>query len=471
MWTAVLNVAPASQQACRTRAAAAFSPRPRRAPPPPPPLPHPPRPPTAAELQHVGVAACVGGCGFIATWHQRACCHACEAGGIRGGAGDTIRHGPHCERLPLDALDLLLRPPPPRLPAHSPSLPPHSLSLLQLAALAARGLGAVRTAGVWRYDSARPPMALWLRVLSPPPELSEAAKPRRGDTIPLRVDALPDGVLEAPQLALASYRDTPARPALVFREMSDGPELPHNFVSSDAVGKLTPPPAEAAAAGVSAAELLFWRLVSTDTCEVTSMAIALCLRHMHASGILPLHDERGVPIVAYGLQSADRVLPFVRHISLPNAYVQLDPIGEDRLRLHMQDDCFPTWPKGGGTRHRLLWLQAADGREIVADFTGPQYGIEDRLAATMTPFWSAPVLRSAEGSRYIDPRLGLQLRGSAAAFCGAQLPAGVFDDRSHMSMTLRARDSVLAVLRSSGCLSTYSEHDYCMPTEFIDSML
>ncbi|KAL1523909.1 hypothetical protein AB1Y20_018828 [Prymnesium parvum] len=95
--------------------------------------------------------------------------------------------------------------------------------------------------------------------------------------------------------------------------------------------RLTAPPPEAAAEKVAAAEV-FFSLENTPTnkCEVTSMAIALCLRHMHASGILPLHDERGVPIVAYGLQSADRVLPFVRHISLPNAYVQLDPIGEDR---------------------------------------------------------------------------------------------------------------------------------------------
>ena len=144
------------------------------------------------------------------------------------------------------------------------------------------------------------------------------------------------------------------------------------------------------------------------------------------------------------------MLPFVRHVKLPRAAAHVERLGARRLRLRFDDGAIPDAPRAAGGSHRLLWFQTADGRELVADFTGPQYGIEDRIEETATPFWCAQVRRMADGSREIDPRFGLKLRGAAAAFCGEQLPPGVFDLRGHMNVTLRIRDSVLGVLERHG---------------------
>eukprot|EP00966_Prymnesium_polylepis_P252268 5832280-Prymnesium_polylepis.1 len=183
------------------------------------------------------------------------------------------------------------------------------------------------------------------------------------------------------------------------------------------------------------------------------MALALCLRRLN--GALALTDDRGVEFVGYGLQSADRTEPFTRHVSVPLAAARVQTGGGGRrARLLFEGDAsVPDSPRAAGVSHRLLWLQAADGREIVADFTGPQYGIEDRLPETATPFWCAAVVRSLGGTRSIDPRFGLRLRGPPAAFCGERLPAGVFDLRAHMNVTLRIRDSVLGVLRQRAMVS------------------
>ena len=262
------------------------------------------RTPSASELAHVGAVACSGGCGFLATWHDTCCCHACAAGGIKGATG-TIQHGPHCERVATTALDLLLR------PASMPTTTA-ALSLRAFAALAARGMGAIRTDGRWVYDTShapRPehlpnlpsaprslPLMLRMRVVAPPSELRagiqavSASHHARYGAVPLHVDHVSDETLDAPELALSWYSDTAAKPALLFYESSDGAVLPPTLTSLEAANALPPPPAAEAAAGISAAELLFWRIVSTDSCEVTSMALALCLRRLHAHGVLPLHD-------------------------------------------------------------------------------------------------------------------------------------------------------------------------------------
>ena len=259
--------------------------------------------PSTSELEHVGAVACSSGCGFLATWHDTCCCHACAAGGIQGTTG-TIQHGPHCEKVAVTALDLVLQP-------ASRSTTTAALSLREFAALAARGMGAIRQQGRWVYDTSHSPrsehlpnlptaprflpLMLRIRVLAPPSELCagvEAASrsQRVRHSVPLLVDHLPTDALDAPELALSWYSDTPARPALLFYEPSDAPVLPPTLTSADGAEALPPPPVAEAASGVSAAELLFWRIVCTDSCEVTSMALALCLRRLHAYGVLPLHD-------------------------------------------------------------------------------------------------------------------------------------------------------------------------------------
>ena len=85
------------------------------------------------------------------------------------------------------------------------------------------------------------------------------------------------------------------------------------------------------------------------------MALALCLRRLHSLGKLPLHVN-GVPLIAYGLQSADRVDPFTRHVKIPISSVRLRTlaraVGEGAIQLTMDDASVPPSPKAAGVRHR-----------------------------------------------------------------------------------------------------------------------
>ena len=82
----------------------------------------------------------------------------------------------------------------------------------------------------------------------------------------------------------------------------------------------------------------------------------------------------------------------------------------------------------------------------IAAGTGPQYGIDDRLRETDTPFWTAEVSLRAGGGRSIDGRFGLEVTGEPVSFCGRTLPTGVYDARHHMVITQWIQDSVLGVL-------------------------
>ena len=93
-----------------------------------------------------------------------------------------------------------------------------------------------------------------------------------------------------------------------------------------------------------------------------------------------------------------------------------------------------------------MWCRTAAGRELVLDFTGPQYGEDDRLEATGTPFWSArlPERRAA-------PNVPVRVRGfdiseQVALFSEPQLPEALLAEQMHAHMGAWIRDSALAVL-------------------------
>lgn len=64
--------------------------------------------------------------------------------------------------------------------------------------------------------------------------------------------------------------------------------------------------------------------------EITSTAIVLCLRRLQTTGIMPLRDERGLPLVEFGLQTAERVQPFTRLVSWPKAAVKIRQTEQQR---------------------------------------------------------------------------------------------------------------------------------------------
>uniref|UniRef100_A0A7S4F118 Uncharacterized protein n=1 Tax=Chrysotila carterae TaxID=13221 RepID=A0A7S4F118_CHRCT len=90
-----------------------------------------------------------------------------------------------------------------------------------------------------------------------------------------------------------------------------------------------------------------------------------------------------------------------------------------------------------GSLHQLLWMRTCSGVEVVADFTGPQYGIDERLHATDTPFWRCEV-----GPRLLSV-YGFQLLGEPCRFSSfGGLPALPIENKVHLHVALLIRDSL-----------------------------
>ena len=97
------------------------------------------------------------------------------------------------------------------------------------------------------------------------------------------------------------------------------------------------------------------------------------------------------------------------------------------------------------TRHSVI----TEGRDLVADFTGPQFDTEARLAATDTPYWCAHASAVDDGAR-VDPHFGLSFRERAVGFGGPLLPLGIFDEQGSMLSTLAVRDAIIGRFRLEG---------------------
>jgi hypothetical protein len=204
-----------------------------------------------------------------------------------------------------------------------------------------------------------------------------------------------------------------------------------------------------AALGADSSAALFWRLVATDSCEAVHMGALLALRRLmglHAASATPC-DARGAPLADLGLQTAARVAPFARHVKLTPEQLAVDPPdgagGPPRLRLAGGAAPLPPAPHGGAM-HQLVWLRAADGREWVCDFTGPQYGIEERLDATRTPFWCCDL---GDGGVALRSRYGFELQGEPVSFLpSVALPTDLLANEVHTHLAVWMRDSILGVM-------------------------
>ena len=361
--------------------------------------------PTEAQLAAVGAQRCSTCQSNIITWHATHCCRLCEV--------KPDFHGPQCDRLTARHLRLDVVP----NSSHYYAGSRHLLSIPEFAALVARALGPTRdaTTGEWVHtNSDRAPLSLdFLRGTSPPSPLGKSS-------VLAITDAIDCSSLKDP------YDGTPALPHAVFLESTGERTLPTEFLPGDP----------------KVSERLFWRLVCTDQCEAVHMGVALAVRILWDN--LTLMDE-GTPIVDFGLVSADRTAPFARHIPLMKVDCDAAPSSDGRTKLWTRTP--PPGPaKPGGCAHRVLWLRTADGRQKLADFTGAQFGIDERLPATATPFWSAGVeLLVSRVSCY-----GLTPRPNAVSFIGVSLPLGIFDSRPQMVAALRVRDRILRVLADVG---------------------
>jgi hypothetical protein len=297
-----------------------------------------------------------------------------------------------------------------------------AFSLSQLTALIAKSLGPVCEDGVWRHsDNEFAPLRLSnLRCSCPPPPLSGG-----GPTLPLQQ-------LDWAEVA-AQYAEHPSvRPLLAFHEHSEEHPLPDELLSSLPAGQRS---------DASSTERLYWQLVCTSKCEAVHMGIALALRLLSVELTLWSDSRHGSePIVDVGLVSADRVAPFERMVGVIRDAVEISAGRKVRLREGAE---LPQRPKKGGCAHRVLWLKTASGRQLLADFTGAQFGIDELLPATRTPFWCAPVDE-------VQARFGLRPRPNAGgSFMREALPLGIFDDRSIMRSVLHTRDGVLRQVRAA----------------------
>ena len=81
------------------------------------------------------------------------------------------------------------------------------------------------------------------------------------------------------------------------------------------------------------------------------------------------------------------------------------------------------------------------------DFTGPQYGIDDTLPSTGTPFWRSCVPRGrAADAPCALPGRGFELVGTPQAFSEPRLPQSALDNQMHAHIGLLIRDAALGVL-------------------------
>ena len=274
-----------------------------------------------------------------------------------------------------------------------------------------------------RPPRGRLPMAFFARVVAAPEALGGRAVP------------VPASAVDAPQLpSLASN----ATAVLVFVASSTTPVLPHELLPRGS--------------NESESEQLYWRLTSTDSCEALHTGVLLTLRALVRLRQLHVCDGHGSPIVAFGMVNARRVDPFTRHIMVPRAGCKVDPPARtaDDVKATTSRSCprvrFAEAPREaahGGAMHQLVWCCTATGREYVMDFTGPQYGIDDRLPTTGTPFWIEELPKHTGHSVHVR---GFEITGGIAPFSEPQLPADVLHNQMHSYIGSWIRDSALAVL-------------------------
>ena len=296
------------------------------------------------------------------------------------------------------------------------------------------GLGPSRGAdGRWHFDlrhgppRGRLPMAFFVRAVGAPVQLG-----RQRPLEPVGLDEV-----DVPQLDGYGYSPL-ARPVLVFVEKSAAPVLP-----------------DAMEAGATAAgEQLYWRLVSTDSCEAVHCGALLVLRQLICERRVQVIDEAsGEAVVDFGMINAKRVRPFTRHVMVERASVRVRPAPPatttgprdggstpPKPQLQLDEAALPRLPSYGGALHQLILMRTAAGRELLMDFTGAQYGVDDRLAATDTPCWRCAV--GGEAAR------GYELIGSVAPFSSAQLDPSILDTNGgvHAIIANWVRDSALGVL-------------------------
>jgi len=331
-----------------------------------------------------------------------------------------------------------------------------SLSISEFAYLVAAGVGATRRGSTWSLDRRhgpprdRLPMSFFTRVVAAPTQLG-------GMAAPLHVDA---SRIDAPQMPQFAPN---AHVALVFIEPSQTPVLPHEVRQA--------PSAHPCTHDIEA-ERLYWSLVSTDSCEVLHTGALLTMRALVQSRRITIYDDAHPdrsPIVEFGMVNALRVSAFTRHVLVPIAGCTVQDhiasssghskAGEqhgvqrhyarrtERLRVRFAQA--PRVANHGGVLHQLIWVRTASNREIVLDFTGPQFGIDDRLASTGTPFWreELPPWHERDPSWNGATQLrGFEVMSQVASFSSPQLPEGLLDDGMHAYVGDWIRDSALGVL-------------------------
>ncbi len=304
------------------------------------------------------------------------------------------------------------------------------LPLDEFVVAVARGLGPVYDPALrsWIYDTrhgpprGRLPLTFHARVVPPPGELRAliGAPPARG------LDALlcfADGQrVDAPGVPT---QPTCARAALVFVETSAEPVLPADLIRGTRSG-------DGVAVGThDEEEALFWRLVTTDSCEVVALGVLLALRKLRDLGVSVI-SEGGEPIEAFGMHTARRVSPYVRHVKLSRSghRVVVADDGSAARVVPVSSAADDGGGRGGargggsvhcddGSLHQLVWLRDRGGASVLADWTGPQFGIDDTILPTRTPHWRA----SASPREELEATRGLRLIGSALRFDGAELPS------------------------------------------------
>ena len=327
-----------------------------------------------------------------------------------------------------------------------------SITLHELSHAIAIGLGASMTpdgvgSAKWHFDMRhgpprnRLPMAFHAKAVAAP-----AALCRQDPLKPVPLDEV-----EVPQMADYGYSPL-ARPVLVFVEKVTKPLLPD----------------EMAHGRTAEGECLFWRLVSTDSCEAAHCGALLTMRALHCDRRLEIVDERsGERVRHFGMINAKRIAPFDRSVMVEVEGVRVVPPptppegargsggggsggggsggggsggrGSGKARLVFRsEEAMPRRPSQGGALHQLIYIQTTRGRELLMDFTGPQYGVEDCLAATGTPCWRCEVGQEAKA--------GYELSGGVAPFSEPQIHPGVLDNQMHSLIGNWVRDSALGVL-------------------------
>ena len=261
-------------------------------------------------------------------------------------------------------------------------------------------------------------MAFFARAVSAPPDF------RRHN--PLKPVSLDD--VDAPQLAEYGYSPL-ARPALVFVER----------VRQPATEPILPDGLEHGA--TPEGEKLFWALVTTDSCEAAHCGALLTLRALVLErGVEVIDDTSGEVVRDFGMLNALRVRPFVRHVMVDRSAVRVvGTSSSGKPRIAFDEQHMPRVPSQGGAMHQLICLRTATGREILMDFTGPQYGVDERLPLTNSPCWRCDV--GGEVAR------GFELTGGVASFSDPRgVHEGVLNNQMHAYIANWVKDSALGVL-------------------------